>query len=100
MRGLLGHRGFPVELAWRLCLHATPANEEAMSNSTASKKTEIKNTCLTCGVEFMWPTRRKFCSPDCRGEYASPPPSLDEIAERAREVRLARGLGHWTDSLD
>lgn len=68
--------------------------------ATTSKKTEIKNTCLTCGTEFTWPTRRKFCSPDCRGEYASPPPSLDEIAERAREVRLAREAGHWTDTLD
>jgi len=70
-----------------------------MSNSS-TKSTEIKNTCFTCGTEFMWPTRRKFCSPDCRGEHASPPPSLDEIAERGREIRLARGLGEWTDSLD
>lgn len=100
LRELLGHRGFQVELAWTECVHAETASEEAYMTTSNSKSTEIKNTCLTCGTEFLWSTRRKFCSHDCRGEHASPPPSLEEIERKGREIRLARGLGVWTDSLD
>lgn len=72
-----------------------------MATTTETKQRSLKKcVCKNCGVEFMWKNPRGFCSTDCCGEFYSPPPSLEEIERKGREIRVARGLGEWTESLD